>query len=308
MARNAEACLRRLRYFFDEEGALVISDQKFARDAAVMQRSLSDRFSGASIVLSPGTVTVAGATTNQLCEILTTVLRCTPVTLELFENNRKNRPMVVPRQCEFHSHGHCVPSPFGAMAVPPSQLASPAPPASTNSHSHVIKRPEPGTGLLIQRQTPPPPPPLDVPALDVPEPQAPPAVASGFDIDLSEDTEPAPGPMKFAQFGTPPDLAPGNPIVQEPTFSPEHIIDAIWKSTPPPTSHIVPVERRRLDVPVLTRSDFVAASLMSQRSRIGAQYPFLKVFDSRSAEPDTHSHGRGGISDTKIEPSVLTKC
>ena len=327
LARNAEACLRRLRYFFNDDGALVVSDQKFARDATVMLPTLNDRFPHASIVAAPGTVTVANAEPADLCEILTSVLRCTPVTLELFENNRKNRPMVVPRPSEFHSHGHYVQSPYTPQVpVAPSHIAPGGPPASTNSLPYVItktradglviKRPEAAVTIRLMDRPPiagaPPPPALEVPdlmkppALDVPdfagagtnEPR-------GFEVDasLSEEADASPTAsrksMRFVKFGAAPALAGENAEINEPQFAPEPLIDGVWKSAPPPVSNVVAVERRRVDVPILTKMDVVAASLMSQRSRIGAQYPFLKVFDSRSAaDMDSgrfsfHSQGHG---------------
>jgi hypothetical protein len=116
--RNSEACLRRLMYYLDDSGSLIISDQKFSRELYGSRRLLLNQFESVSISVSNGVSTLSGGTDDQYCSILTQTLRCSPVSAELFRNNMKKKPTSIPQG----------PPPDTSVFVPPRELsAQPAP-------------------------------------------------------------------------------------------------------------------------------------------------------------------------------------
>jgi hypothetical protein len=58
--RNSEACLRRLMYYLDDSGSLIISDQKFPRELYGSRRSLLNQFESVSISVSKNSNSLTG--------------------------------------------------------------------------------------------------------------------------------------------------------------------------------------------------------------------------------------------------------
>ena len=99
----------------------------------------------------------------------------------------------------------------------------------------------------------------------------------------------------------------------EPEFNPEPLFDTMWKTVQAP-KHVIQYERKRSDVPVMTKMDFASAAIKSTESQMKALYPYLKVCDSSRSENSqfnvTHSAGHGSsrpadpADEVKSLPSV----
>lgn len=320
--RNAEACLRRLMYYFETSTTLVVMDQKFSRDVShLSQQILESRFPTLTITHTSGSVSISGGTNAEFCDFMTFILKCNPITNELFENNRKKKPShMTPRRYDkgdMHSHGPNMmrfesppflskekPRAKRAMASEVTSLPYPkvdSPVVKQNNPIVVTKKSEPNKLVimkkagqedsqnvtvrlmdpsLVKKIQPPEAPPLSV--LSDPPP------LTGLAPVLG-DTE----PQSYAKVTFSLSQKPETKGSDEPTFNPEPLFDTMWKTVQAP-KNVIQYERKRSDVPVMTKMDFAAAAIKSTGSQMKALYPYLKVCDSSKSENSqlnvTHSH------------------
>lgn len=337
-ARNAEACLRRLMYYFETSTTLVVADQKFSRDAShVSQQTLASRFPTLTISHSNGSVSISGGDNAAYCDFMTFILKCNPITNELFENNRKKKPShITPRRYDkdgMHSHG---PNMMKFESPPFLSKESNHPRSQRTLASEVTSLPHPKVDSPMTKQNnpivitkkgdfnrlvikknpdqeqpqgvtvrlmdpsavrkfqPPEAPPLGV--LSDPPP------LTGLDPILVDSEPQSHAKVTFSLSRN------SEPKRLEPTFNPEPLFDTMWKTVEAP-KHVLRYERKRSDVPVMTKMDFASAAIKSTESQMKALYPYLKVCDSSRSENSqlNVTHSQGPVSAQSGDPTDEVK-
>jgi hypothetical protein len=271
-------------YHVDESGSLVLTDQKFARDLYTSRRGHLHLYDSMTISITKGILTISGGTEEEYCAILTHALRCTPISVELFRNNMKKKPITIEQPYVIDPQSFPRPPSFLPQRNPNSQpgrrphLASDifAPEIPPPPPSRVEKR-QPFASLVITKPAEPnqleAPPPLPIPDLEFDshkvesgfEVAAPPPDAPGVKVKLSLPTVPPPVPVPV-------------PVeVPIATFRPEPLFDPAWRTTPPENNRL-PIELPTETQPTITRR-MIVASAPAERAEIAARYPFMKMPD-----------------------------
>lgn len=313
VTRNAEACLRRLMYYFETPETLVVNDQKFSKDVShISQQTMSSRFPSLTISQTSSSVSISSEDYSSFCDFMTFVLKCSPITKELFDHNRKKKPSVItPRRYDkddIHSHGPNLmkfESPHFLTKNPPvskpmqklsSEVVSlPHPkieaPIGKQSGTLVItKRSAPNKLLITKKEESQN---VTIRLMDPKKFQAP-AAAPPLDVLLQPPPLTGPDPVLDASpakvtFSLPED---------QPTFNPEPIFDTMWKTVQIPT-RVIQFDRKRSDVPIMTKMDLASAAIKSTESQL-ALYPYLKMHDSQLNAIQSQKSGSRNARDLEL--------
>jgi hypothetical protein len=271
-------------YYLDGSNSLIIADQKATRDLYLARPRFIGEYPNVHFGIYAGVSTLSNGTDDQYCAILSQLLRCSPIGLDLFRNNMKKAP-VKPAPEPFvapppvHNSQPSVRREFGTTPdkspeIPADSLPHPAPfRIERRKPSEKLVFTKPAFNLIKPQEITgvPEPPPLQMPI--------------GFEFpSIPPDTAFSVAPLPFSAHTDPPQKVPSQ-------FSPEPIFDSIWKTPKIPSQRKL-AKAHMQNAPVMTRKMVLALTKTArEKKRIARLYPFLKAKELAVLDGDDDEEG-----------------